>query len=251
MMLCIGCFPSCRRCKRCSVQKRKQARAVKPWVWAIEYFTDVVRRKGLGSASPPQDASHGAPDDGATDRAAYFAADRLPKVAGNLARHAVADRTGHFPRDQLPGRKPCPACAIGAKYAAEHGADTAQPPRQRRREAGFLPRRLGNAVQRSARPQGRIVDAFARPRRQISESIAWSYLPLIGLLAINVLRSSGAIGPSRAEGGRTMQRCTMEGVPLPSRKETNASPLPSSMMTLAVLSLGLGRNVSAAAFTAF
>ena len=41
------------------------------------------------------------------------------------------------------------------------------------------------------------------------------------------------------------------GVPLPSRKETSASPLPSSMITLAVSSFGLGRKVWAAAATAF
>src|SRR5437899_7628341 len=57
---------------------------------------------------------------------------------------------------------------------------------------------------------------------------------------MSALRSSGVIGPSRAEGGRTMQRSTIDGVPLPSRKETSASPLPSSMMILAVVELGIG-----------
>ena len=65
------------------------------------------------------------------------------------------------------------------------------------------------------------------------------------------LRSSGVIGPIRADGGRTMMRSTIAGVPLPSMNETSASPLPNSMMTWAVLSLGLGRNVWAAAATAF
>ena len=54
------------------------------------------------------------------------------------------------------------------------------------------------------------------------------------------LRSSGVIGPIRADGGRIMQRSTIEGVPLPSRNETSASPLPSSLMTLAVSSFGIG-----------
>src|SRR5919198_1865069 len=87
------------------------------------------------STSPPQDAPHGAPHDGAADGAAHLAADRLADVAGNLARHAVADRTGYFPRDHLPGRKPCAACAIGAKYAPEHAADTAK---HRSKAAGRL-----------------------------------------------------------------------------------------------------------------
>ena len=52
-------------------------------------------------------------------------------------------------------------------------------------------------------------------------------------------------------GGRTMQRSTIEGVPLPSRNDTSASPLPSSLMTVAVSSFGLARKVSAAARTAF
>ena len=44
---------------------------------------------------------------------------------------------------------------------------------------------------------------------------------------------------------------TMLGVPFPSRKDTSASPFPSSVMTCAVSSFGLGRKVSAAARTAF
>ncbi len=78
-----------------------------------------------------------------------------------------------------------------------------------------------------------------------------SYLPLTGLLAITALRSSGVTGPTRADGGRTMQRSTIEGVPLPSRNDTSASPLPSSLITVAVSRFGFGRNVSAAARTAF
>src|ERR1700730_15818405 len=64
-------------------------------------------------------------------------------------------------------------------------------------------------------------------------------------------RSSGVIGPIRAVGGRIMTRSTMAGVPLPSRNDTSASPLPNSMMTAAVSSFGLGRNVRAAAPAAF
>ena len=66
-----------------------------------------------------------------------------------------------------------------------------------------------------------------------------------------VLRSSGVTGPIRAVGGRIITRSTIAGVPLPSRNDTSASPLPSSVMTLAVSSFGLGRKVSAAAATAF
>jgi hypothetical protein len=73
---------------------------------------------------------------------------------------------------------------------------------------------------------------------------------LTGLLKIRAMRSAGVIGPSRADGGRITQRSTIDAVPSPSRKETSASPLPSSVITLAVSSLGLGRNMFAAAFTA-
>src|SRR2546423_719622 len=81
--------------------------------------------------------------------------------------------------------------------------------------------------------------------------MAVSYLPLIGLLSMIALRSSGVIGPIRPVGGRIMMRSTIAGVPLPSRKETSASPLPNSVMTWAVSSFGFGRNVCAAAATAF
>ena len=78
-----------------------------------------------------------------------------------------------------------------------------------------------------------------------------SYLPFTGLAAMIALRSSGVIGPMRAVGGLIMMRSTMDGVPLPSRKDTSASPLPNSVMTFAVSSFGFGRNVWAAARTAF
>ena len=55
----------------------------------------------------------------------------------------------------------------------------------------------------------------------------------------------------RPDGGRIMTRSTKAGVPLPSRNDTSASPLANSVITCAVLSLGLGRKVSAAALTAF
>src|SRR5260221_1290074 len=48
-----------------------------------------------------------------------------------------------------------------------------------------------------------------------------------GLLAITALRSSGVTGPTRADGGRTMQRSTIEGVPFPSRSEEHTSELQS------------------------
>ena len=62
---------------------------------------------------------------------------------------------------------------------------------------------------------------------------------------------SARIGPIRADGGRIMTRSTIAGVPPPSRNDTSASPLASSMMTRAVSSFGLGRKVCAAAVTAF
>ena len=84
-----------------------------------------------------------------------------------------------------------------------------------------------------------------------SRSIAVSYLPLTGLLSMIALRSSGVTGPTRADGGQIMHRSTIDGVPLPSRNDTSASPFPSSVITVAVSSLGFGRKVSAAARTAF
>ena len=80
---------------------------------------------------------------------------------------------------------------------------------------------------------------------------AFADTPFTGLSFMIALRSSGVIGPIRPVGGRTMIRSTMAGVPLPSRNDTSASPLPSSVMTWAVLSFGFGRNVCAAAATAF
>ncbi|MCY1550399.1 hypothetical protein D9M68_866510 [compost metagenome] len=64
-------------------------------------------------------------------------------------------------------------------------------------------------------------------------------------------RSAGVIGPTCAEGGRISVRPTMDGMPLSSSTETSASPVPSWVMTSAVEKAGLGRNVSAATFTAF
>src|SRR5262249_60005706 len=84
------------------------------------------RRNGGRNAPPPQNASHGATHDGASDRAARLAADRFADIGRDLARHAVADRTGHFPRDHLTGRKPPSARTRGTEDVAEHAADTAQ-----------------------------------------------------------------------------------------------------------------------------
>src|ERR1700752_160121 len=67
-----------------------------------------------------------------------------------------------------------------------------------------------------------------------------SYLPFTGLLPMIALRSSGVIGPIRPVGGRIMTRSTIAGVQLPSRNDNTASPLPNSMMTLAVSSFGVG-----------
>ncbi len=78
-----------------------------------------------------------------------------------------------------------------------------------------------------------------------------SYFPLTGLFAMIAARSAGVIGPIRPQGGRIMQRSTIDGVPLPSRNDTSASPLPSSMITCAVSSFGLARKVLAAVCTAF
>jgi len=52
-----------------------------------------------------------------------------------------------------------------------------------------------------------------------------SYLPFTGLLSMIALRSSGVIGPIRAEGGRIMTRSTIAGVPLPSRNDASAFAL--------------------------
>ena len=47
------------------------------------------------------------------------------------------------------------------------------------------------------------------------------------------------------------QRSTGSGTPLASRKETSASPTPSSVMAAWALNFLFGRKVSAAVFTAF
>jgi len=55
----------------------------------------------------------------------------------------------------------------------------------------------------------------------------------------------------RPRGGAMKQRSTGSGTPLASRKESSASPTPSSTMAVAALNFLFGRNVSAAVFTAF
>src|SRR5262245_64834473 len=75
---------------------------------------------------PPQNASHGAAHDGVAVRAALFAGDRFADVGRDLARYAVADRTRHFPRDHLTGRKPRSARTRGTEDVPQHAADTAQ-----------------------------------------------------------------------------------------------------------------------------
>src|SRR6185503_7356600 len=74
-----------------------------------------------------------------------------------------------------------------------------------------------------------------------SGSTVLSYLPRIGLLAMTALRSALVTGPRRADGGQINARSTIDGVPLPSRNDTSASPLPNSVITFAVSSFGLGR----------
>ena len=55
----------------------------------------------------------------------------------------------------------------------------------------------------------------------------------------------------REDGGRMSVRWTIDGTPLASSVETSASPTPSLVMASAQSKAGLGRNVSAAVFTAF
>ena len=65
------------------------------------------------------------------------------------------------------------------------------------------------------------------------------------------MRSSAASGVKEDCGGRMRARSTGSGIPFSSRKETRASPTPSSAIASATLMLGLLRKVSAAALTAF
>ena len=55
----------------------------------------------------------------------------------------------------------------------------------------------------------------------------------------------------REAGGRTKARSTTFGRPFSSRKDSNASPTPSSVIAAAASKAGLARSVSAAVFTAF
>jgi hypothetical protein len=55
----------------------------------------------------------------------------------------------------------------------------------------------------------------------------------------------------RDPGAMTKARSTTVGRPFSSRKDTRASPTPSSVMTVAASNFGLARRVSAAALTAF
>src|SRR5262249_36825838 len=101
---------------------------------AIE-FAECRGVAGTGEPLPPQNASHGAAYDRPADRTAHLAADRLADVGGDLPGHAVADRAGNLARDDLPGRKPRSAWAIGSEYAPEHVPQTAQ---HRAKPAGRL-----------------------------------------------------------------------------------------------------------------
>src|SRR4029450_13254214 len=58
------------------------------------------------------------------------------------------------------------------------------------------------------------------------------------------------LGPAGG-GGAMKQRSTGSGTPLAARKETSASPTPSSVMAVWASNFLFGRKVSAAVFTAF
>ena len=63
-------------------------------------------------------------------------------------------------------------------------------------------------------------------------------------------RSCGVSGPTRELGGLISTRCTGEGEPSSCSSDTSASPILSSVIAVATSIAGLGRKVSAAAFTA-
>ena len=69
--------------------------------------------------------------------------------------------------------------------------------------------------------------------------------------AIAVRRSVSDSGPRREAGAMTKARSVTSGRPLSSRKDTSASPTPSSVIAVAASNAGLARIVSAAVFTAF
>ena len=101
--------------------------------------------------------------------------------------------------------------------------------------------------------------AFEQPphaRLELAVTVLAVALPLPGGAGAAVVQDAQGVGidavaDERADGGRTSVRSTMVGAPLPSSVETSASPVPSAVMASAALKAGLGRNVSAADFTAF
>src|SRR5690554_8168780 len=77
------------------------------------------------------------------------------------------------------------------------------------------------------------------------------YLGPNSLALMICLRSSAVAGPRREEGGRIRVWSTIDGMPLASRVDTRASPIPSSVMTFSVSRFGFCRKVEAAERTAF
>src|SRR3984885_3188436 len=64
-------------------------------------------------------------NDGAADRTAYRAPDRLAEIGGHPADHPIGNRTGDVTGDGLAGRQPA-ARRAGAENRANDGADLPQ-----------------------------------------------------------------------------------------------------------------------------
>jgi hypothetical protein len=64
-------------------------------------------------------------------------------------------------------------------------------------------------------------------------------------------RSASGIGPICDAGGAIHARSVIVGLPCSSSSDTSASPTASSVIAVAVSTIGLGRSVSAAIRTAF
>ncbi len=125
----------------------------------------------------------------------------------------------------LTGRQSRAAWNVGAEYGADHATDLTE------QSAASTLLRL--ALLSRSRCCSRILHTLLQDLvGGFQNRPACRIFPSSGLLSITALRSTGVTGPIRAEGGRIMVRSTMDGTPLPSRNETRASPLPSSVIDL-------------------
>src|SRR6267142_1585230 len=92
----------------------------------LKFLTEFAAGGG-GTTLSPEDAAQGSAHDGAANGIAHRSADRLAKVARNLAGDTVHHRARHVARDVLADRQPLAAHPVGAEDTTECCTDAADP----------------------------------------------------------------------------------------------------------------------------